>query len=263
MTDAEKTIRKRFSAAATRYEALAAVQMSAAGQLLEILKGLPTPSRILEVGCGTGILTRRLHALWPGAELEAIDIAAGMIEEASRQHAHLPGISWKVADGARYSPGSAFELITSNCALHWMNPFPQGIRNLADALRPGGRLVASIMLDGTLGELHEARLQAAPTKAPLSGMPTRSTMEQAMMDAGLNLVYTRTETCLTYSQSPQALLRTLHDQGLTGGQFSRGRAPLTQREFVRLEQYYREKFSQPDGMVRVTYEVGYFAGEKS
>src|SRR5690606_17022422 len=74
----------RFGRAAARYDAQAGVQAQMADALLSLWGERAAPARILEFGCGTGLLTRRLRARFPDAVHVATDAASGMLEHARR-----------------------------------------------------------------------------------------------------------------------------------------------------------------------------------
>ncbi len=74
--------RSRFSAAAVTYDQVAHVQCEVADRLLLSLATVRRPERVLDIGCGTGYLTRRLADLWPHAWIEGVDFAPGMIDQA-------------------------------------------------------------------------------------------------------------------------------------------------------------------------------------
>jgi len=91
----------------------------------------------LEVGCGDGLLARRLAVR--AAEVTAIDADAGMIALA-RQHTSAPHVRFVHADFlACPIEAASFDFACANTALHHMD-FAAGLRAMARALRPGGRL---------------------------------------------------------------------------------------------------------------------------
>jgi len=91
----------------------------------------------LEVGCGDGLLARRLAAR--AAEVTAIDSDAGMIALA-RQRTFASHVRFVHADFlACPIEAASFGFVCANTALHHMD-FVAALRAMARALRPGGRL---------------------------------------------------------------------------------------------------------------------------
>ncbi len=255
------TVNARFSAAAANYDASAKVQQGAAEKLLALLPEALSPRRMLDLGCGSGQLTRRLRARWPAAEIHAVDVAAGMIAEARRRS--TDNTHWSLADISTFSASDPFDLVASNCALHWLYPIEQGLQNVSALVSRGGLLACSVMLQGTLKELHASRRRAAPTKLPTAAMPSRELMETLLWQNGFTVVQARDEEFLETFASAHDALRKIHDQGLTGGALSRGRLPLTRGELAKLEQTYADEFRMSDGSIPATYRVGYFLAEKT
>ncbi len=74
----------RFGAAARRYEDHAPVQRITAERLADDIALLPLPRhpRILEIGCGTGLLTRALARRIGPADWTVTDISPGMLAAA-------------------------------------------------------------------------------------------------------------------------------------------------------------------------------------
>jgi ubiquinone/menaquinone biosynthesis C-methylase UbiE len=101
----------------------------------------PEGARVLDVGCGTGVLTRVL-ARWPGVgEVVGVDPAPSLLDKARALAADLAGIRFEEADG-RSLPFAAdtFDVVVFDSTLSHM-PMPE--RGLAEAyrvLRPVGWL---------------------------------------------------------------------------------------------------------------------------
>jgi SAM-dependent methyltransferase len=191
-----------------------------------------------------------------------MDIAPGMIRRAQQLLPDSRNVRWIVADASHYRTTTPYALVASNCALHWLHPFQDGLRNLARLIAPGGCLAAAIMLEGTLSELRESRLRAAPHKPPAGRLPTFCEVEDALRANGLQITNSSEERRETANLSAREILRMIHDQGLTGGHVSRSHAPLTRREIEALVNEYEFNFRTPDGFVRASYRVGFFVARK-
>jgi len=95
--------------------------------------------RVLEVGCGHGALTRRVAAR--AESVLALDLSPEMIRVARDRSAAWPNVEYRVADVAEADlPAGAFDVELSAATVHHL-PLAPTVRRLADAVRPGGRLV--------------------------------------------------------------------------------------------------------------------------
>ncbi len=252
-----RTVRQRFSAAAPTYDAHARVQNAVAAKLVRLIPSSDSVTHILEVGCGTGALTRHLLGSFPQATIDAMDVSSKMIETASRNFAAAPTIHWHVADARSYHGRNDYDLITSNCALHWVDPLLDGLHNLSHRLKSGGQFTFSIMLDGTLHELREARLRVSPDKQPEGRLPRLAEVIDSLELSGCTVLESLEETEFEHYTSARDFLRAIHDMGVTGGAVSRALTPLTRGELSRLVDDYDSHYLTDSGKVVATYEVGY------
>jgi trans-aconitate methyltransferase len=107
--------------------------------------------RILDLGCGTGHLTKKIAST--GADVTGLDHSKAMIEEARKLY---PDIRFEIADGTDFHFDKPFDAVFSNAALHWMRKPASVIGCVWDALKPGGRFVAEMGGKGNLEALHAA-----------------------------------------------------------------------------------------------------------
>lgn len=101
----------------------------------------PKAARVLEIGCGTGCVTRTL-ARWPGvAAALGIDPSAVFIAKAKELAGAIANLSFETGDGCRLQQADdSFDVVVLHTTLSHV-PEPQGV--LAEAhrvLRPGGTL---------------------------------------------------------------------------------------------------------------------------
>ena len=116
----------------------------------------PRPGeRILDLGCGDGILTRKLVDL--GCEVVGVDGSADMVRAAAAQ-----GLDARLMDGRALSFDQEFDAVFSNAALHWMGPPAPVFEGVWNALRPGGRFVGECGGQGNVAMILAA-LEAAVT----------------------------------------------------------------------------------------------------
>lgn len=254
-------VARRFSRAAMTYDRGAGLHRHVAARLLEFM---PDPDqvgrgRILEVGCGTGVLTGLVRQRYPTAPLCVMDAAEGMVESVRERWGSDPAMTFTVADIRGFKTPHLFELIVSSSALHWAVPLDITMAALRNALRAGGTLCAALMIDGTLGELHRLRRKIAPGKTPVGRLPTREDVLSALEGAGLLPVSLQVESVTARYQSADDFLRTIHAQGLTAGAVSRAEAPLSRSELNRIRQAYEETCQNPTGGVHATFEVLYLS----
>ncbi|MEV5750621.1 class I SAM-dependent methyltransferase [Actinoallomurus sp. NPDC052308] len=107
-----------------------------------VLDAMPDPcDAALDVGCGEGLLARRLATR--AGRVTGVDRSAEMIEQArARADRSAPGaMEFVAADFLRHPfPEGAYDLVCSVAAIHHMD-FTSAVTRMADLLRPGGTLV--------------------------------------------------------------------------------------------------------------------------
>ena len=114
----------------------------------ELVKRVPPspPGDLLELACGTGLVTRRLRErLDPSLRVVATDISKPMLDYARAKYASVPGIDWREAD-AMNLPFSDEEFGAVVCALGAMF-MPDKVaffRECLRVLKPGGTFAFSV-----------------------------------------------------------------------------------------------------------------------
>ena len=109
--------------------------------LLALLHPIPS-GRAVDLGCGTGELTRALHERLGAAETLGIDTSAAMLAKATTLAGH--GLRFETGDLARFAPLRAFDVVFSNAALHWVPDHPRLLERLASAVAPAGQLAFQV-----------------------------------------------------------------------------------------------------------------------
>lgn len=105
--------------------------------------------RILDVGCGDGVLTERIMAA--GASVIGVDASPGMVAAAKAR-----GVDARVVDAQALAFGAEFDAAFSNAALHWMLDAGAVARGVFAALKPGARFVGEMGGEGNIVTLRRA-----------------------------------------------------------------------------------------------------------
>jgi len=109
--------------------------------------------RILDLGCGDGVLTAKLAAL--GCHIIGVDASAQQIEAAQKL-----GLDARVMSGEALDFDGEFDAVFSNAALHWMRDPGKVIAGVHRALRSHGRFVAELGGHGCVAKIKNALVEA-------------------------------------------------------------------------------------------------------
>ncbi|MEO8070781.1 MAG: methyltransferase domain-containing protein [Acidobacteriota bacterium] len=113
----------------------------------------PKPGEaILDLGCGDGVLTRKIAN--QGCQVVGIDSSAAFVASA-----RTLGLEVFEMSASEMNFAHRFDAVFSNAALHWMKDADEVIRRVARALRPGGRFVAEMGGHGCVRTLQAALIE--------------------------------------------------------------------------------------------------------
>lgn len=126
-----------FSAIAARYEHDSLIQKSAAEKLFGLLEINGTED-VLDLGCGTGNLTRKIRGM-TGGRVVGVDPSEGMIREAALNLAGKDA-SHLVVTAEELTFDEEFDVIFCNSAFQWFRDPQIAFRNCHNTLRNGGRI---------------------------------------------------------------------------------------------------------------------------
>ena len=132
---------------------------------LKVLDRLaPAPAeRILDLGCGTGRLSREILAREPAAQVIALDRSSTMLAQAARDGSDR--IRFVQADATRLPFVDGFDAVFSTATFHWVPDHDRLFTAIHGVLRRGGRLVSQAGGAGNLIRLYNrAAALAADTR---------------------------------------------------------------------------------------------------
>lgn len=203
-------IAQRFCRAYDSYQKAAVVQSQVCDELLDMLT-LCTPmdfSHVLEVGCGSGLLTQKFLGHCQPKSLYLNDLYPKITENQlninpSRRH-HLIG------DITKLSLDRPLDLILSTSALQWVYPLGGLIDKFYQALTTGGYLAFSSFLVGNLHQIKSLTGQGL-TYYDQAGL------KDVLVRCGFEILQLRYEEKTLYFPSSYAVLKHLQATGVTGG----------------------------------------------
>jgi ubiquinone/menaquinone biosynthesis C-methylase UbiE len=143
---------------------------------------------VLDVGCGTGLLTTRLRKALPGASVAGVDFSAGMLAQAA---ARAPGAPWARGDALRLPiAGGRIDAIVSTEAFHWFPDQAAALAEMRRVLVPGGVVLVALVNVSNDVVATATGIASRVLGQPLA-WPTRARMRALFTAAGLDVVAQR------------------------------------------------------------------------
>jgi SAM-dependent methyltransferase len=187
------------------------------------------------------------------------DALAGRVDHLAR--VDLPDVE---SEPLQLAPES-LDLAVSALALQFVNDLPGVLTQIRRALKPDGLLLAAMLGGDTLTELRqsfaaaEAEIEGgvSPRVAPFADLRDVGALLQR---AGFALPVTDVDRIVVRYDSAFALMADLRRMGATNVLVERRRTPTRRATLVRMAQLYAERFADPDGRIRATFDVIWLSG---
>lgn len=212
--------------------------------------------RTVDLGTPTDAVRR---ALTTSGKVGSIVAAAPAFEgEAVFPHVAADEEALPFANGS-------LDLVVSALALQFVNDLPGTLIQARRALKPDGLLLAAVIGGDSLTELREAFAAAeseiegglSPRVAPFADVRELGGLLQR---AGFALPVVDSDRLTVRYDSVFALMHDLRRMGATNVLSERRRTPLKRATLRRLAEIYAERFSDPDGRLRATFEIVWLSG---
>ena len=172
------------------------------------------PDRILEAGCGTGLLTQGLLRYFPGSRILATDLSKEMIDCCSERLAGTP-VHFLVHDFDTPFEETGHDLAVASLCLQWSHNLRAAFENFAVALRPGGEFFASIPLESSLAQIRQLFYDENTQYRGIT-LPSLSLIEHALDGLFRNLSMETHRYTESYADL-HSLLRSMRRNGTSGG----------------------------------------------
>lgn len=241
----KQRITQRFTRAITDYDSHAIIQREMAAHLISLLPVSFTAENILEIGCGTGLLTRLLSRHMPQTPLTLNDLCASMQHPATLA-AGRP-VKFIAGDAEQLMPDQTYSLIASAATLQWINNLPRFIARMETILKTKGMLLLSTFGPDNLTEIRQI------TGKGLTYYPSE-TLQQMFQQHFSDISVTEKRQVITFD-SPTEVLRHLQKTGTNGLAADN----FSLRKFT---EEYKQRFTATDHKVTLTYHPIYITAHK-
>jgi SAM-dependent methyltransferase len=161
--------------------------------------------------------------------------------------------------------GECFDLVVSLLSLQAVNDLPGALIQIRRAMKPDGLFMGCLIGGASLGELRQSFTQAeaeveggaSPRVAPFADLRDLGSLLQR---AGFALPVTDSETLRVRYANPFLLMQDLRAMGMTNALVERRSSGLRRATLRRAAEIYAERFADPDGRVRATFELVWLSG---
>ena len=253
-----------FSEIAADYEKNSLVQRSASDQLFDLVR-IGAHEDVLDLGCGTGHLTKKIVEKTTG-KVVGLDVSEGMIEEATRSYSRL-GITFRTCPAEQLPCTDAFDVIFCNSAFQWFKDPGPALKSCHAALKHGGRIgiqapartcyspnfieaVRKVEQDSRLGE------RFASFQSPWCFLETAEEYEACFKNAGFEVRHARIDQVVS-PHTPEKVF-SIFDSGASAGYLNPRcyALPLSEDYFTGFRETVKQAFTEQaddHGQVALTF----------
>jgi SAM-dependent methyltransferase len=234
----------------------------------ELAHRLSLVLRRFELAVDLGTPTAAVQtAVMRGGAVGAMIAVDPMTAGARRVAGDEAAASWRVVADEEALPfaDGALDLVVSGLSLQAVNDLPGALAQVRRALKPDGLFLAALLGGDTLTELRrsfamaESELEGgvSPRVAPFADVREMGALLQR---AGFALPVTDVERITVRYGTPFRLLHDLRRMGAANPLVERRRVPLRRATLMRAMEVYAERFADPDGKVRASFDIIWLSG---
>ena len=225
-----------------------------------------------ELGERLGAVLRRFERAvdlgTPAGALRSVLAASGKVGTVVAVSAQLrrdSGLAVAADEEALPFADGSLDLVVSALALQFVNDLPGALAQIRRALKPDGLLLAALVGGASLTELRQAFAQAeseveggaSPRVAPFADVRELGALLQR---AGFALPVVDCDRLTVRYDTVFDLMRDLRRMGATNVLRERRRTPLRRATLARMAQVYAQRFADPDGRLRASFEIVWLSG---
>jgi SAM-dependent methyltransferase len=252
---------RRRTRAAAGYGAHSFLKQAAAEDIVLRLSAINRKfDRVLDLGAHDGTLSRALKSD-PALAGRVGDVFSTDLSPAFVK----PPLGVVVDEEALPFADGAFDLVVSALSLHWVNDLPGALVQIRRALKPDGLFIGVVLGGRTLTELRQSLLAAE--EEIRGGAANRISPFMDVVDGagllqrtGFAMPVADNDARMVRYANPLRLLDDIKGMGETAAPASRDAPKLTRSILMRAMEIYAERFSDPDGRIRATFEFVAMSG---
>ncbi|WP_057831316.1 malonyl-ACP O-methyltransferase BioC [Colwellia sp. TT2012] len=242
-------IAKSFGSASKSYDVSARLQRFSGKHLMPWL-----PNRndltVLDLGSGTGFFTDLLAGSYE--QVIGLDISTKMLNFA-KEHRNKK-IIWLEAD-AHDIPlkDNSIDFIYSNLVIQWFEPLDEAITEMLRVLKPGGLLIFTTLVDGTLHELKSSWRQVDDDQHVID-FKTVTELNTLFNNDNGKLVEQKCQDIILEYQNVIHLARELKGLGANHLAQKKNRGLSGKDKWFKMTEHYKD-FLEPSGIYPATYRL--------
>lgn len=240
-------IAESFGSASKSYDISARLQRFSGKHLMPLL-----PNRsdltVLDLGSGTGFFTNLLASRYN--QVIGLDFSKEMLEYA--QECRNKDIVWLAADAHNIPlQDESIDFIYSNLVIQWCEPLDVAIKEMLRVLKPGGLIIFTTLVDGTLHELKSSWRQVDDDQHVIDFKTEEQLSEYFNTEASSVLEHKCQDIVLEY-QNVIHLARELKGLGANHLPNKKNRGLSGKDKWFAMTEHYQD-FLEPNGVYPATY----------
>ena len=242
-------IAKSFGSASKTYDVSARLQRFSGKHLMPWL-----PNRndltVLDLGSGTGFFTDLLAGTYE--QVIGLDISTEMLKFA-KEHRNEK-ILWLEADAHNIPlQDNSIDFIYSNLVIQWFEPLDEAITEMLRVLKPGGLLIFTTLVDGTLHELKSSWKQVDDDQHVID-FKTVTELNTLFNNENGKLVEQKCQDIILEYQNVIHLARELKGLGANHLAQKKNRGLSGKDKWFKMTEHYQD-FLEPSGIYPATYRL--------